>query len=215
MSTQTSQKKVVSRNVAIALGIICIILAVGLVGTFAYYTMGINIGTSTSGGWENRYNDYVATHSHSNDEWNALQYEYKNYKDNHLHTNSEYVSLQDQVTSLQNQVDDLTRTLNLEKTTTWVNDQTVSQVTNWYTSWTGSTNYAGYVSVNVQSSTTSNTYVRVIWSSYGVSYDKQIGVGSGGTAIFPVLPTSNVEIRVGNTNLLNGATETVTITYHY
>lgn len=33
-----SEKKVVGRNVAIALGIICIILVVGLVGAVANYT---------------------------------------------------------------------------------------------------------------------------------------------------------------------------------
>jgi hypothetical protein len=37
-----SEKKMVNRNVAIALGIICIILAVGLVATFAYYIPKIN-----------------------------------------------------------------------------------------------------------------------------------------------------------------------------
>jgi predicted PurR-regulated permease PerM len=41
------EKKVVSRNVAIALGIIVIILLVGLVGALAYYTSLINSKDNT------------------------------------------------------------------------------------------------------------------------------------------------------------------------
>jgi hypothetical protein len=41
-----SQKKLVSRNIAIALGIICIILAVGVVGAIAFYIPIINDGNS-------------------------------------------------------------------------------------------------------------------------------------------------------------------------
>ena len=47
-----SEKKVVGRNVAIALGIICIVLAVSLVGVIANYTSIIN-------NKDKLYNDYV------------------------------------------------------------------------------------------------------------------------------------------------------------
>jgi predicted PurR-regulated permease PerM len=161
-----SERKVVVRNVAIALGIICIILVVGLIVAVANYTSIIK-------------------------------------------------GKDDTIASLQNQVSDLNSIINLEKSTVWVNDQTVSQPASSYTYWTVSADYAGYISVQVQTSTTTNTYVRVIWSAYGVNYDHQITVGTSGTAVFPVLPCSNIEIRVGNSNIVNGATETVTITYHY
>jgi len=92
---------------------------------------------------------------------------------------------------------------------------TISQPANSYTSWTKGILVHGYVSVNVLSSNTSSTYVRVIWSSYGIDYDDEIVVGTSGIASFPVLPTENLEIRVGNTDQLAGATETVTITYVY
>jgi hypothetical protein len=159
-----SEKKVVDRNVAIALGIICVILAVGLVGAIA------------------------------NED-----------------------SLNSQITSLQTQVSDLT---SLTSSTVWVDDQSVSQSASGYTYWDFSANYAGYVSVAVGSSTTSNTYVEVSWFAYlgnykSISYDSgQISVGYGNTVNFPILPSSNIEIRVGNTNLINGASETVTITYY-
>jgi hypothetical protein len=140
-----------------------------------------------------------------------------------------YSSLQGQITNLQNQItllnaqttllnaqiSNLTNIVNLAKSTVWVNNQTITQPSYHYTSWTKSASYAGYVSVNVQSSTTSNTYVEVIWSAYSGGYDNRTTVGASGTAVFPVLPSSTIEIRVGNTNLLNGATETVTVTYYY
>ena len=156
-----SEKKMVRRSVAIALGIICIILAAGLVGA---------------------------------------------------------------ILGLQNQVNDLTNTINLGKSLVMVNYQTVNQAAGSYYSWhLSGIGYAGYISVDVQSSTTNDTYVRIIYSAYvGVGlgltrfhYDNQTGVGTGGTVNVPILPYSVLEVRVGNSNLINGATETVTITYYY
>jgi hypothetical protein len=167
-SSDTKPKKMVSRNVAIALGIVCIILVVGLLGAIL------------------------------------------------------------QISSLNSRVNDLTDIANLDKSEVWVNT-TVTQTASNYTSWFFVPRYAGYVSVNVLSSTTSNTYVRVIYIFNGVNYDNQIGVGVSGTAVFPVsyshipypiTPFSPVilppiEIRVGNTNLVGNPTETITITYYY
>ena len=163
-----SEKKVVGRGVAIGLGIICILLAVGLVGAIANYASIINGKDNT-------------------------------------------------ISSLNSQVSDITSTLNLGKSTVWVNDETLNQPSGSYTNWSPafSTSYAGYISVQVHTSTTSNTYVRVIYTSHGVYYDNQIGVGTGGTAVFPILPSSSIDVRIGNSNWLNGATETVTITYYY
>jgi cell division protein FtsL len=182
-----SEKKVVSRTVAIALGIICIVLAVGLVGAVANYTSIISGKDNTIAS----LNSQISS------------------KD------SQISSKDSQISSLQTQVNDLINTVNLGKSTVWVYDDTASQPAGYYTYWTSSASYAGYVSVVVHTSTTTNTYVEVIWSAKGVSYDNTITVGTGGTAVFPILPASSIEIRVGNTNLLSGATETVTMTYYY
>jgi len=40
-------------------------------------------------------------------------------------------------------------------------------------------------------------------------------VGAGGTAVFPILPSNDIEVRVGNTNLTNSASEKVTVTYFF
>ena len=193
MSEKPVEKKS-GRTVAIALGIICIVLAVGLVGAVANYTSIISGKDNTIATKDSQITD----------------------KDNTISSlNSQISSKDSQISSLQSQVNDLTDITNLAKSTVWINDQTVSQPAGSYTYWTVSASYAGYVSVWVQTSTTDNTYVRVIWSSHGVNYDHSITVGVSGTAVFPILPTSSIGIRVGNSNLFSGATETVTITYHY
>lgn len=167
------EKKVISRTVAIALGIICIVLAVGLVGAIADYTLIING------------------------------------KDNTI------LAQTTQISNLTNQVNNLTSTLDLSKSTIWVNDQTVNQGSSSYNYWTFSTNYAGYVVVNIITSTTSNAYAEVIYSSNGVNYDSSVTVGYSGTANFVVLPNGSIQINIGNTNFINSASETVTITYYY
>jgi hypothetical protein len=168
MIEQEPERKVVSRTVAIALGIICIVLVVSLVGAIAGYTSMINDKDNT-------------------------------------------------INSLNSQVSNLTHIVNLSNSTIWVNDQFISQSAGTYTYWTGgfSASYAGYISVNILSSTTSNAYAEVIYSSNGVNYDSSVTVGYSGTANFAVLPSGSVQIRVGNTNLINSAGETVTITYYY
>jgi cell division protein FtsB len=134
---------------------------------------------------------------------------------------SQVNSLQDQLEKLQNensalkaQVQELQDIVSLRKSTTWVSYQTVSEPASSYVYWTFYANYPGYVVVTIHTSTTTNNYVEVIWSAYGINYDQRVSLSSGGSAAFPVLPAS-VEIRVGNTNWLSGATQTVSITYRY
>jgi outer membrane murein-binding lipoprotein Lpp len=234
--SQKQEKKVVGRNVAVALGIICITVLVGLVGAIANYTSIIS-GKDNTIATKDSQIQTLTSQKNQLQTWldgnlsqiSSLNIQITNFQiqistlDWQITTlqnqisilNSQISSLNAQIVSLQNQVNDLNDTVNLAKSTVWVNDQTISLPASSYTSWTCSASYAGYVSVWVQTSTTTNTYVRVIYTAYGVNYDQQIGVGTGGTAVFPLLPCSSIEIRVGNTNLINGATETVTITYYY
>jgi uncharacterized coiled-coil protein SlyX len=200
--SEKQEKKVAGKNVAIALGIICIILAVGLVGAIADYT-------SIISGKDNTISSLNSQITTKNNTISSLNSQIAD-KD------SQIASKDSQISNLQNQVYELNDTLNLAKSTVWVSNEAVNQPAGSYVYWTRSPSYAGYVAVNVQTSTTTNTYVRVIYgpTTYGVSYDNQISVGTGGWATFPIMPTS-IEIRVGNTNLLNGASETVSIYYYY
>jgi cell division protein FtsL len=219
-----SEKKVVGRNVAIGIGIICIILAVGLVGVIANYTSMINGKDNTIASKDSQIGSLNSQITDKDNTISSLNSQIVT-KDNTISSlnsqitskDSQISSLNSQGSSLQSQVDNLNGIVNLAKSTVWKNGETISQPASSYTHWTPafSASYAGYVSVWVQTSTTTNTYVRVIYTAYGVNYDQQINVGTSGTAVFPLLPCSNIDIRVGNSNLMNGATETVTITYHY
>jgi hypothetical protein len=165
-----SEKKMVRRNVAVALGIICVILiaALGVAMSEAFYSS--------------------------------------------------------------SRVADLTNTLNLGKTEVWVMEKNYYQLPSNYTDWTFSINVSGYVLVSLV--TLGNVYVRVIYNAsvpvgivdgtlfdygtfYNYQYDSQITVSGRGTAVFPVLPSSNIEIRIGNTYTFGGSGETVSIIYYY
>lgn len=202
------EKKVVSKSLAIALGVICVILTVILLVSIANYTSIINE--------KNKEIDFLKS------QINSLNSQVANLQNRINEKNAQIESLQNQVfrldaqiASLINQVNELNAIINLQKSVTWVKEETVSQPANSYVYWRFSANYAGYITVIVHSSTTTNTYVRVIWSAYGVNYDNTVTVGVSGSAVFPVLPCSNIEVRVGNTNIFSGATETVTIKYTY
>lgn len=177
-----SEKKVIGRNVAIALGLTCIVLAVGLVGAVASYT-------SIISGKDN-------TIASLNSQITSKDFEIS--------------SLNSQKASLENQIDSLNDIVHLAKSEIWLDSETISQPANSY--WYFSTNkaiYAGYVSVAIHTSTTTNTYVRLNYSVYvttsivdghvyvtALNYDNRIDVGSSGTAVFPVLPASSIEIRI-------------------
>ncbi len=119
-----------------------------------------------------------------------------------------------QIASLQNQVNELNAIVNLGVSTVWVNNQTVSQPAGSFTTWSEPASYAGYVSITVSSSN-SNTFARVAYSSHGVNYNVQTNVGTSGIAYFPILPASNITIAVGNELPSGIATENITIIYYY
>jgi len=140
--------------------------------------------------------------------------------------NSQISSLNSQVADLQDQVQSLNRIVNLAQFTIW-NSTSLFQPGSNYTSWTFSASYAGYVSVEIYQSpfiqpTVNNAYARVIYTAYGVDYDDQMDLGKGGTAVFPILPSSNIKIIVGNNdpiisigNLTPKYVYDLKITYYY
>lgn len=172
-----SEKKVVNRNVAIGIGVLCIVLLVTMVGLVVDYASLLN------------------------------------------NKDSQIADLQSQVKFDNSTIDRLTAIVNLSNSTVWVNNESINQpagnISNTYTSWSYSVSYAGYVVVDVLSSSNSNTYVELEYSWNGVDYDNTVNVGSGGSAWFPVLPANNICVRVINNNFFASASETVTITYWY
>ena len=127
-------------------------------------------------------------------------------------------ALSSQVTNQQDQIGDLTNILNLNNSTVWVNEENVSSPANSYAAWSSTgivIPYAGYVSVQVDSYSTSlNNYVRMVWSSHELAFDYKEGFSINGTTVFPILPTPNLEIDIGTVDH-SAATFNVTITYYY
>jgi hypothetical protein len=145
------------------------------------------------------------------DYYNSLIYVYST--ENHdLAVN--LTTANNQIASLQDQINTLTAISNLTVSIIWISNQTVSQTAGNYTVWSESTNYAGYVSIQISSST-SNTYANITYTSHGVNYNNQINLGNSGTGYFPILPSTNVSVAVGNSLPSGSATENVTIIYFY
>lgn len=103
---------------------------------------------------------------------------------------------------------------NLQFSTSWADSKTIIPGAGGWLEISEQSNYAGYVTVVIQSSTTNNIYVQTTWSSNGINYNNNVTVGTDGKAVFLVLP-SRVDIRIGTTNEVNGATAKLTVTYKY
>ncbi|MCL1976739.1 MAG: hypothetical protein FWG55_01310 [Candidatus Bathyarchaeota archaeon] len=129
--------------------------------------------------------------------------------------------LQNSINSLQGTVQELRDIINLGKSTTIANGQTINQQAGQYNSWTVNAQYAGYIFVRIDSSTTNQNFARVSYTSNGgqgshtITYNQRVDISSsGGWTCFPVLP-GTVTVYIGNSNLINGATMTVTAEYWY
>jgi hypothetical protein len=147
---------------------------------------------------------------------------YVNDKNNTISSlNTQIYQLYSNVTKLRDQVNDLNDTLKLEKIDPWTNGWTdMNQTAGSYSSWNFSVPYAGAIWVAVLPPAKNSTYIRVIWYSslLDFKYDYQTyGQEENGRqhAAFPVLPTSNVEIRVGNTVPAGEVRVTVLLEYLY
>jgi hypothetical protein len=215
-SSETGTKKIVGKNVAIALGIICILLVSGLGGAIAYYTMTINNKNAT-------YDSYVSSHSHSNSDYDSLNSQVGNLQNQNgnlqtwLNGNETLLNqaqtwldgnetllnqTQANNTNLQNQNTDLTTEMKfivnpflfsilLLNESRVLYNQTISQPADSYTDIPFLAWDAGYFSVNVTSSTTDTTYVEVFYSAHGINYNNTITVGTNGTAVFPFVPKAS------------------------
>jgi DNA repair exonuclease SbcCD ATPase subunit len=225
-----NQKKPIN-SVAIGVGAICVVLLIAMMAIYLNYNSMLQAKDAQINSLSNQLANAGIqpnpnqTPSDTGDKDSQiatlqnqiadLQSQIANLQSQLTQKNADIDSLNSQIASLNSQINDLKSIMNLQKSTIWVNDQTISQQASSYTVWTVSADYAGYVSVHIESSTVAGTHVKVIYSSHGVSFNQELVVNTGDTASFPILPSSNIQVEVGNGNILNGATETVTITYHY
>lgn len=203
-----AERKVVGRKIAVGLGLVCIALSVGLVVALALY-----LPTTAQ---IDTLNTQIAKNSQTIAGLNLQITTLQNQIDslNSSRINTDY--LQNQISNLQQQIQSLNNVLNLNASTILVNNQEFSTAP--YTNITiwdqpdSRLQYAGYVTVQVQSSS-NLTYVQVQYNSFGVAYDNVAEV-SNGTVAFPVLP-GLIVINVGNTEFTDSVTGTVSAVYHY
>jgi uncharacterized coiled-coil protein SlyX len=81
--------------------------------------------------------------------------------------------------------------------------------------WNEYLDYAGFVAVQVESnSTTTYGEVAYMLPVSEALFEYNVTLGIGGTAVFPVLP-GQVEVRIGNNELLDSVNAIVTAFYYY
>jgi predicted PurR-regulated permease PerM len=200
--SETEPKKMFSRNVAIGLGIICIILVASLVGTTVYLVSTVNDKNSTI-----------------------------NQKDSVIADLNDTINLQKHAVW----VDSQTITQTPDSYNSWTFPVNVSGYVLVIT--TPTTNNT-YVRVIYNATIPAMSYIFLgngttfqnfqgVW--YLFQYDNQVNVTSEGAwNFFSVLSSqyipvfsattityTNVEVRVGNTNLTGNTTQTVTIVYFF
>lgn len=203
---EMSEKQVSEKKLAFVL-ILCIILATSLVAVIAFYSSVLNTK-------QNSIDSLNDTITDKNDEIALL--------------NSTKQDLQDQITNMtssiadyQKQIGNLTDIIELRKIEEWIDDYFDNVSAGTYMIWNRTIAYPGYIRfARIGGGSTTETgeiYAQVTWiSNNGVVYDQKKVYGVDKQFRFPVLPTSNLEVRVGYDDPENGtANIIVAISYVY
>jgi cell division protein FtsB len=204
---RVNERKMVSRNVVLALGVICIIL----IALIAYFTV---TGISAQNSYNNlqNQNKQLQTWLYGNE--TLLNQTQAN------NTNLQKIAdLQESTVIVQNYLVDFTPFLPIfvvsnnvvlpSKVTYW-NDSSFNQIPSYHVG----IDHAGYIIVNA---TPSNSVVELEYLSNGLNYNNTVNFGNNTISVFPVLPTSTLTILVGSnySSFPQFYAETVTITYYY
>ncbi len=219
-----SERKMVRRSVAVALGVICVVVIAGLIGAFAYYVYDKNNTISSlnsqisqlnsnatnlqnqNNQLQTQLNGNVSQNANLQGQNNQLQTwldgnktDYQNYMNSHSHSDTDYNQLQS--------------IANLGEQQSILNQYTINQGASTHVSVASmQASYAGYLHISL-TSTTSNAYVIVEYWFQGRLFSVTQTIGTSGDAYFLLMP-STVTIYAGNANYLNGATDTITATYY-
>jgi len=209
------QKKIVGRRATIALGMMCIVLVAGLVGAIAVYMPMVNSLESQIVEMDSQIAEKDSTISSLNNEIAALNSQISsftnliaNYSYSLEQSHSEIDRLNSQIASYYSIIY-LNESEYLFETVTLTQNANTSTVV-----YSNIIEYAGYVCVDIEESSSNTTYVQLVYSFYEVNYDHNVTVGTTGTAAFPVLP-GEIEIIVGNTEPVDDVTVTATAFYYY
>ena len=209
-------KKIFGKTMVIALGLICIVLAACLVSALAVYMPMVSNLESQITEMDNQIVEKDSTISSLNNTLSSLRSQLSSLTN--LIANYSY-----SLNQSYSEIDWLNSQISQYRSIIYLNEsgyllqpatQTLTQDANASTEiYNNIIEYAGYVSVAIESNSTT-TYVQVVYSSYDVNYDHNVTLGTSGTAAFPVLP-GTIVIRVGNTELDDVVTAVVTVLYSY
>jgi dsDNA-specific endonuclease/ATPase MutS2 len=200
MTENKGQKKVINRTAAIAVAIICIILAASLVSVIAVYLPMVNNLNSQITEKNTEIADLNSEISTLNSQVSSLQASEAQNEGIIQQLNSSVQNLRELINNLNAQIEGNLNIIYMNASgyllepTTFTQDANSSTILPLYADML---EYPGVVKVEAQS-TSNTTYAQVVYSSYGVNYNQNITVGSSGTAYFPVLP-GGVAVSIGNT----------------
>ena len=208
-----SEKKVSGRRVTVE-SIACIILVTAMVTIIAFYSSilkykddAIDSLNSEIANKDTQISSLISEKDDLQSQINSL--------------NSEKDALQSQIDDLTEQINNFTEITELDKSEVWVDNYFENVIAGSYISLNRTLDYAGYIKFEqiggVTTTETGEIYVQVVWSrSDLVFYNEKMVVGEDTFFRFPVLPTSNLEVRIGYDDPLNGtANIRVTIVYVY
>jgi hypothetical protein len=215
-SPQTKPKRVVRRNVAMALGIMCIVLVAGIGGAIIHYSLVVSDKDKTISS-QNSQVSILRNQNIQLQTWlDGNETLLNQTQANNTNLQNLIDSLNSNVTKFQNEINNL-HIMYTEKSTVWVNNENVGiNRSNTLVGWLEYVPSAGYVSIRVSSNDNSTNVAFENYNTTNVTSLTnfsmgEINVGFGGTVVIPILPNW-VEILVGS---VSGAKLVVTITYYY
>ena len=192
----------------IALAIVCIILAAGLVGVTAIY-----LANGSTADLKTQITAKDSTISSLQANNTALQNQLSQIPDTSVYTS--------QISSLKTELLDLNDTLSgyynialLKTSDILLQQQPITQDANATTQvFNDAIYYAGYVVIQA-TATADTTFVAVSYTYAGANFNYNQTIGTSGSAIFPVLPSALI-INIGNVNQTDANTITASATYYY
>ena len=203
---KTDKRKIRWKPLAVALVLVCIVLSAGLVAAVAVYMPMVSSLESQVAERDDTISSLTSqvTAFQSTLAQTALQLD--DYQD-------QVDSLNASLYSMNAQLSDYYSKLYLQQSGILNTGEFTQYASNYTVIWNDVVEFAGYVTVGAQS-TSNTTYAQMIYSSFGLNYDQNVTLGTSGNAVFPVLPGA-IELRIGNTELADNVTTTVTATYYY
>ena len=216
MTVEIGQKKVVGRTVVIALGLICVVLAAGLVGVLAVYLSGSTNASEINSEISSLKAENAALKGNVTslaNQYSSLQTSLSQANANLESLRANNTDLQTYNTDLQDYTKSLENVLSLNVSEILYNQADQIEAGANVTVFNDFIDFAGYFTVQVASDS-NLTFAQVIFSYGGFNFNNTVVVGKSGTAAFPVLP-GMVTVNVGNTELTDAVNVTVRVAYIY